>query len=129
MAHWRNLFDAGKYLGSWHLPKGKDTVVTIESVTGGVLENGKQKTKKPLVKMVGKTLILALNRTNAKTISKLYGDDVASWHGKEIALYVARTRDPDGGGECDCIRVHNVKPTAASRDASGSVDEQAKAPE
>lgn len=129
MAHYRNLFDAGKYLGSWHLPKGKDSVVVIESVTGGVLEKGKVKTKKPIVKMQGKTLLLALNKTNAKTIAKLYGTDPADWHGKSISLYVGRTRDPEDGSQCDCIRIRAQKPGDEQHANSGHIDETKTEPE
>ena len=123
MTHYRNLFDAGKYLGSWHLPRKQDAIVVIESCSGGVLENGAKKTKKPIVRMKGKTLLLALNKTNAKTIARLYGPDVEKWAGKPIALYVTTTRDPDGGGQCECIR---VRPTVPGSGADGgAIDETA----
>jgi hypothetical protein len=126
VTHYRNLFDAGKYLGAWHLPSGKDSIVEIESVTGGVLEAGTVKTRKPLVKMRGKGLILALNKTNAKTIARLYGPDVDQWRGKLIALYVGVTRDPStGDNNCPCIRVRPSKPTGSG---GGQIDESASRP-
>ncbi len=127
MTHFRSLFDAGKYLGAWHLPTGKDAVVEIESVTGGVLEAGTVRTKKPIVKMRGKTLLLALNKTNAKTIAKLYGPDVDKWAGKLIFLYVGTTRDPStGDNNCPCIRIRPTKPSKGA--GGGDIDETASAP-
>ena len=126
MAHYRTMFDTGRFLGSWHLPSDRDSVVEMESVTGGVLENGTVKTKKPLVKMRGKTLLLALNKTNAKVIAKLYGADVSKWVGQPIALYVGQTRDPDGGGQIACIRVRPTRPDAAAVKDSGKIDESRK---
>lgn len=126
MTHFRSLFDAGKYLGAWHLPAGKDSVVEIESVTGGVLESGTVKTKKPILRLRGKRLLFALNKTNAKTIARLYGQDVEQWAGKSIALYIGETRDPDGGGKCACIRIRPKRPDGS---ADGQIDEAATAPE
>lgn len=111
MTHYRNLFDPGKYLGAWHLPTDRDAVVVIESCAGGVLEQGQRKTRKPIVKLRGKTLLLALNKTNAKTIANMYGVDVTKWAGQSIALYVGETRDPESGGKCACIRVRPTKPS------------------
>jgi hypothetical protein len=126
VTHFRTLFDAGAYLGSWHLPQKKDAIVTIESVSGGTLGTGAAKTRKPIVTLQGKALKLALNKTNAKTIAKLYGPDIDAWVGKRIALYVGETRDPDGGGQIACIRIRPSKPTGA---ASGEINEAAPTPE
>lgn len=126
MTHYRNLFDAGKYLGAWHLPVATDAVIEIESCTGGVLENGKVKTKKPVIKMVAKTLLFALNKTNAKTIASLYGPDVDAWKGKRIALYVGETRHPDTGLMGPCVRVRPKAPGVGSK--GGAIDEAATEP-
>jgi len=127
VTHYRALFDAGKYLGAWHLPADRDAVVIIESVSGAVLEAGTVKTKKPVVRMKGKQLLFALNKTNAKTIARMYGPDVDKWAGKAIALYVGTTRDPSTGDtDCPCIRVRPKKP---GKDAGGEIDESATAPQ
>jgi hypothetical protein len=122
VTHYRTLFDAGKYLGAWHLPKGKDVTVTIENVSGGELKvaGSTKATRKPIVKLVDKKLLWALNKTNAKSLERLYGTDVEAWAGKPVTLYVGRTRDPDGGGQCDCIR---VRPGATG--GTGAIDEAA----
>lgn len=113
MSHYRTLFDAGKYLGSWHLPRTEDVTVTIEWCKGGILKNAKTETKKPILKFKGKTLLLALNKTNAKTMERLHGTEFEAWEGKNITLYVGRTRDPDGGGQIDCIRIRPKVGTAS----------------
>ncbi len=59
---------------------------------------------------------LGLNATNARQISAIYGTDKpADWVERQIilSLYVGQDRDPQGGGTCNCVRVHKRKPTAA----------------
>lgn len=127
MTHYRKLFDEGKYLGAWHLPADRDAIVEIEAVAAGVLERGQQKTRKPILRLRGKKLLFALNKTNAKTIATMYGQDIEKWSGKPIALYVGTTRDPDGGGQCACVRVRPRAPGAGTK--GGEIDETATASE
>lgn len=106
--HWRSMFD-NKYLGNWDLPRDRDVVVEIESVSAGELTAvGGRKDKKPIVKFAGKEKGLALNKTNAKIIAAMYGDHTREWKGKLVALYVTQTSSPDG--MVDCIRVRPTKP-------------------
>lgn len=82
---------------------GKDRVLTIKAVHAGELQNKAGKSKKPIVHFEEFGLPIALNKTNAKTITKLYGPRVTAWVGKRVALYATTT---DMAGETvDCIRV------------------------
>lgn len=59
---------------------------------------------------------LGLNATNAKMITSIYGTDKpAAWAaaGILLTLYVGRARDPDGGGDCNCVRIRAKRPEAA----------------
>jgi hypothetical protein len=122
MSHYRTLFDAGKYLASWHLPRDKDVTVTIEAVTGGELKNlaTKKVSRKPLIKFQGKALLFACNVTNGKVIEKLYGPMTKDWVGKPLTLHVGRVRSPEGG-MCDGIC---VRPKVG--ESAGQIDEAAK---
>ncbi len=122
--HYRQLYDAGKYLASWHLPRDKDSNVVIESVEGGELKNlvTKKVSRKPLIKFKGKALTFACNVTNGKLIEKMYGPNPKDWLGKTITLYVGRVRSPEGG-MCDGICVRSkVGPSG------GEIDETVKEP-
>jgi hypothetical protein len=110
--HWRSMFD-NKYLGNWDLPRDRDVVVEIESVSAGELKSARGTDKKPIVKFVGKEKGLALNKTNAKIIAAMYGNHTRDWRGKLIALHVTQTSSPDG--MVDCIRVRPKKPTRQQR--------------
>ena len=111
MTDYRSMFDR-EYIGSWDLPRDRDAVVKIRDVKAAVLNNGRQSNKKPILYFDGKEKGMVCNKTNAKTVASLYGNDVAGWIGKSIALYVATTRDPSGGDDVECIRVRPTPPKA-----------------
>jgi hypothetical protein len=106
---YRSFYDR-EYIGSWDLPRDRDAIVIIRDVKGVELNNGRTKNKKPVLYFAGKDKGMVCNKTNAKTIAGLYGNDVAAWVGKAVALFVTTTRDPNGGGDVDCIRVRNTAP-------------------
>lgn len=109
---YRSLYDKD-YIGAWSLPDGKDVVVTIIKVKGGELTGpGGKKSKKPIVYMKGTDKGFAVNATNGKAIAGMYGTHVEEWVGKRIALYKSSTRNPNGEGEVECIRVRPQVPQA-----------------
>lgn len=115
MTDYRAMFDR-EYIGSWDLPRDRDAIVTIREVKAATLNNGRSSNKKPIVFFAGKEKGMVCNKTNAKTIAAMYGNDTREWVGKAIALYVDKTRDPSGGGEVECIRVR-PRPPKAKADA------------
>lgn len=110
MADYRSMFDR-EYVGSWDLPRGQDAIVVIREVKAATLTNGTKSNKKPVLFFEGKEKGMVCNKTNAKTVAALYGNDVTAWIGKPIALYVSETRDPSSGGNIDCIRIRPTAPT------------------
>lgn len=110
MTDYRSLYDKD-YIGAWDLKDDRDVVVTITKVIGGSLVGqGGRKAKKPVIYMRGTEKGLALNATNGKTIAALYGPHIEKWVGKKIALYKSTTRNPNGDGEVECIRVRPKAP-------------------
>jgi hypothetical protein len=108
---YRKLFDKD-YIGAWDFAD-KDVTVTITEVKGGDLTlPGGRKAKKPVIYMNGTKKGFAINATNGKTIATMYGNFVQDWVGKRITLYKSTTRNPDGGGQVDCIRVRPQVPSA-----------------
>lgn len=106
---YRSLYDKD-YIGAWDI-KDKDVTVTITSVKGGQLVGpGGRKTKKPVIYMRGTEKGFALNATNGKAIAGMYGNHVEGWVGKKITLYKSTTRNPNGDGEVECIRVRPTVP-------------------
>lgn len=102
--HFLSMFDRD-YLGYFDL-QGRDVTVTISKVIGGQLTAmGGRKSKKPIVYFEGKEKGLICNKTNSKTIAAMYGNYVEEWVGKKITLYTSTTRNPDGTGDVECIRI------------------------
>lgn len=62
-------------------------VVTIEDVTMERVGQGADARDKLVVAFQETDKTLVLNKTNATTISKLYGDETDAWPGKRITLY------------------------------------------
>lgn len=65
--------------------QGRTATVTIASVS--IEEIGKD--RKPVVYFRGKEKGMVLNKTNANTISALYGDETDNWVNQPVTLYVA----------------------------------------
>lgn len=124
MTDYRTLFDE-KWIKAWDLG-GRQITVVIERVKAGVLEDPKRKKtdRKPIVFFRGAKKPLALNKTNAKTIASLYGNDTEKWVGKPITIYPTRTTF--GSEEVDCIR---VKPSVAGKAEDMPAPPPAPAPE
>ena len=82
-----NLNDAypSRFLSAEDL-NGQDVTVTIANVTQETLGQGKDAQQKLVASFVGKKKAMVLNKTNAKTIAKLYGDETDGWAGKRITI-------------------------------------------
>jgi hypothetical protein len=63
--------------------------------------------EKPVIYFSGEKKGLVLNRTNSKTISKIYGGETDDWIGQEIVLYPTQVEMK--GDMVDAIRVRAVK--------------------
>jgi len=120
--HYKLLFPS-LFLGAEDL-QGKDVTLTMRRVLVEDLQGqGGQSEKKPCLffeetrdkaeKNGAKEKRLVLNRTNAKTIAKLYGPEVDDWAGKQITLFPTTTQA--FGDTVDCIRVRPAVPTATAQ--------------
>lgn len=115
MPDYRSMYDRD-YIGHFDLPGGKDMTLTIKRVVGGELTAmGGRKSKKPIVHFKEDVKPLICNKTNAKTIAAMYGNMVEGWAGQRITLFVSTTRNPDGGGEVECIRVRPKIPDGGAQ--------------
>jgi hypothetical protein len=105
--HWKSMTERD-FIFAFDL-NGKDVTVTIKNVVAGELTSaGGRKTKKPVVYFEGKEKGLALNSTNAKTISSLYSNYVEEWVGQKVTLYPTTTTM--GGETVECIRIRPAIP-------------------
>lgn len=128
---YRKMYDDKEYLYAFDLegcPLGEDgrPERTLEiagcsrvELTG---ENNK-KSKKPGVLFRGEPKKLALNKTNGKTIAKLYGKDTEDWVGELITIYATTTEF--GGETRDCIRVRPRRPERSDGQSQPRADRRA----
>lgn len=112
---YRAYFDSSCFR-VWHLAGKERTfkIARVTRLTSEMVSGGKREIKKqPKLELLnGKgepiPLPLLLNKTNAKTIARLYGNSPAAWVGKMITLIPSTTSV--GGEDVDCIRVRNEVP-------------------
>ena len=110
--HWKREFNYD-YMGSYSLPDGKDVILTIketrkEKVTGTAGKKEDcfvcyfQESDKPMI----------LNRTNCKTIEKIYKSPfIEDWPGLRIQLGIDTVSA--FGESVEALRIRNVKPAPA----------------
>lgn len=95
------------FLEAEDLPDGKPIVVTIEGVRMPSKDDkGKdgRQMDKPIVKLAKVKKEWVLNKTNARAIRRLYGNETENWHGKEVTIY-RTTCAAFGDPNTPCIRV------------------------
>ena len=85
-----------------------DLVLTIEAVRTETLGQGKDAELKPVASFHETEKTFVVNKTNWKTIEKLYGPDSDDWVGKKIALFA--TEVPFGQEMVMAIRVRLKAP-------------------
>ena len=107
--HWKQLVNTD-YIGAYALG-GEDLTLTIRETRRELVigANGKKEDCMVIHWAEREYKPLILNRTNAKTITKLLGSAyVEDWSGKRITLYPTTTKF--GGEVVECLRVRPTLP-------------------
>lgn len=112
--HWKKMVNMD-YLGTYSLEDGKDLTLTIDYVRQEVVAgNGGRKEQCMVAHFKENVKPMILNRTNAKTITKICESPyIEDWNGKRITLYADTTRF--GGDIVECLRVRPYAPPAAKQ--------------
>lgn len=109
--HWKRLINP-LYLGAYSLAPGCDLTVRITSVGREIVKGTEGKEEECTVAKLHNEKPLILNRTNSKSIAKLYGNYIEDWAGKEITLFATKTKV--GKEVVECLRIRAaVTPTEA----------------
>lgn len=66
--------------------QGKNVTVTIASAKIDEIGQGNNKERKIIIALLGKSKKLVCNKTNAKVIAGLYGDQIEGWANQRITL-------------------------------------------
>jgi hypothetical protein len=107
--HWKQNFDY-RYTGAYELAPGEERILTIKAVGREEVkdESGKnqwcmvanfQESSKPMI----------LNKTNCKTLEKLYGPYQEDWIGKRIVIASAKVKA--FGEMLDALRIKKTVPS------------------
>lgn len=105
-----------KYLkADGDLPEEGNLVLTMSHVDMEDVGAGDKQEMKPVLYFKDHKRSLVLNKTNASTITSLYGPETDEWAGKKIALFAQEVDFQ--GRQVLAIRVRMKKPTAAAAPA------------
>lgn len=110
MTHWKQNFNYS-FTGAYELQPGEERTLTIKETKKEEVANtngGKELCFVAYFSESNKPMIL--NKTNCKTISKLYGPFVENWIGKRITIKAETVKA--FGEVVDALRVKNIMPAA-----------------
>ena len=114
--HWKKLTNPN-YLGAYAFEQGEEKTGTIDYVKSESVMNQDGKSEECIVCHFKEKDLkpLILNKTNCKTITKLYNTPyIENWAGKKITMCVKQVKA--FGDITDAVRVKNVKPSAKTPD-------------
>ena len=104
----------------------REVTYIIDSVDLEEFGQGRDKEKKQILTLDGEEKRLILNRTNAKTIGKLHGEETDTWPGKTIIL---TTREIEyQGNVAPAIRVSGRVPQPKPPENTGRARARADQP-
>lgn len=109
--HWKNLFPSKMMLlGSQNLNQGEELVAKIRHVEIQKIKSSSGKDDTVPVVTFENAPPMALNITNARTISGLYGESYDAWKGRSIQVYVTLVRGFGSKEMINGLRVRNTIP-------------------
>lgn len=104
--HYKKLTDTN-YFGSWDIEQ-TDLILKITKVEREDILNGDGRSDKRIVLHVDKFKPVILNKTNEKTIAKLFGPYVEDWQNKYFAAF--KTKVSAFGETVDAVRIRSRVP-------------------
>jgi hypothetical protein len=106
LTHWKKNFNTD-YIGAYSLLPGEEKIVKIISVGQGMVKGSDGKEKECTVAKLENEKPFILNRTNCKTLTKLFKTPyMEQWFGKRIIVYV----DPNVKAFGDTVEALRIKP-------------------
>lgn len=116
MEHWKQSFDY-KYTGAYELQPNEEKVVTIKKVCKEEVNSTDGKKSMCLVAYFEESSKpMVLNKTNCKTIEKLYSPFTEDWLGKKITVFAQKVKA--FGDTVDALRIRPTKPVEKKIDYS-----------
>tara|TARA_R100000808_G_scaffold7070_1_gene20791 strand:- start:10420 stop:10818 length:399 start_codon:yes stop_codon:yes gene_type:complete len=91
--------------------KGQEVTVIMEGCELEEVGQGADAEQLPVLRFQGQAKALILNKTNGRSIEKLYGSETLGWPGRPITLFPTTTQY--GSEVRDCIRIKAPATTPA----------------
>ena len=119
MEHWKQSFDY-KYTGAYELQPNEEKVVTIKKVCKEEVNSTDGKKSMCLVAYFEESSKpMVLNKTNCKTIEKIYSPFTDDWIGKKITVFAQKVKA--FGDTVDALRIRPTKPIEKAVDYSAQI--------
>ena len=111
--HWKQLVNQD-YLGAYALVDGADMDLTIKSVDRDtIVGTGGKREEVVIAHMVENVKPMILNRTNLKSLTKLFKTPyIDEWCGKRFTVYATTTKL--AGEVVECLRIRPTAPTSTT---------------
>ena len=114
-----------KYLRAADLPEGAAPILTIDHVA--IEEVGQDREARPVIYFTGKQKGMVCNKTNARAIAAIAGDDETDhWSGVQVQLYVAIVSYQ--GEDVEALRVRAPKRPAPPKPKPAPVADDGDVP-
>lgn len=111
--HWKQNFDY-RFTGAYELSPGEEKTLTIKSVGKEEVKDESGRGQLCMVAyFVEASKPMILNKTNCKTIEKLYGPFIEEWVGKRIIIAASKVKA--FGETVDALRVKKAVPQSMSK--------------
>lgn len=119
MEHWKQSFDY-KYTGAYELQPNEEKVVTIKKVCKEEVNSTDGKKSMCLVAYFEESSKpMVLNKTNCKTIEKIYSPFTDDWIGKKITVFAQKVKA--FGDTVDALRIRPTRPVEKAVDYSAQI--------
>ncbi|MBR5808841.1 MAG: hypothetical protein IKY39_01870 [Clostridia bacterium] len=107
--HWKKMFNPD-YIGAYELEEGQELILTIKTVQPEMVTGDRGRKEELLVARFEENVKpMILNKTNCKTIQKIYRTpEIEKWMGKKIQIYATTTTF--GGEVVECLRIRDKAP-------------------
>jgi len=108
LTHWKAFLNLD-YMGAYSLTPGEERVVEIVSVGREMVKGSDGKEKECTVAKLKNEKPFILNRTNCKTLTKIYKTPyIEQWAGKKIIVYADKVKA--FGEEVEALRIRPTEP-------------------
>ena len=117
--HWKKTFNPD-YIGAYVLEPGEEKTVTITKVVNEMVVGQNGKKEECTVAYLQNEKPFILNRTNCKTITKLYDTPyIEEWSGKSVIIYADKVNA--FGEQVEALRIRMRRPEPVKKDYSEAI--------